>query len=349
MKGKIVVFFLFVLIFISTSQQTRLRGNLIMLTVDNSNGSFNLYGRNSKDDKWIPLLFEDFPPTSYFRFVKDGKQISFGESGKGNYSEINSDKNGIYYFWKNNEVKIDINFRLFSSSSSNPVDSLLIDLTINNLTERETNLDFSLCIDTYLGEKENNHFITPNNKIYNKESIISKKDIPEYILSYSKEKGIGVNIILNKSPILPDRIFFANWKIVRETIGKYKINPSNSFDLKPFSINDSATFIEYENQKIGSKSRNYKFILSMKNRIKLEETSTTTTIQSYTTTTISNSTTTIDPRNLNLINMNLFDLLRLLDEINKKIESGQKLTQEDIDFSNAILEEIKKRRNKYNE
>jgi len=97
----------------------------------------------------------------------------------------------------------------------------------------------------------------------------------------------------------------------------------------------------------------------MKNSVKLEDIEnqtkpTTTTIFSTTTTTINSTTTTTtintttstinNKSSLDLINMNLSDLLRLLDEINKKIESGEQLTQEDIDFSNAILEEIKKRR-----
>ncbi|HOJ63685.1 MAG TPA: hypothetical protein PLE45_04620 [Spirochaetota bacterium] len=360
MKDKIILFFLFILLPLSFSQQTRLRGNFIMVTVDNNNASFIIYGRNNKEDKWIPLLFEDFPPTSYFRFSKDGKLIPFGQGGKGNYSEISSDKNGIYYFWKNDEIRIDIIFKLFSSSSDTPLDSVLIDLTVKSiLEEKDFLIDFILCLDTYLGEKGNSHFLLSNNKNYNTEISFNKQNLPDYVLSYNKEKGIGINLILNKKFLLPDRLFFANWKAVKENIGKYKINNGNSFDLKPFSINDSAIFLEYENQKIGIKSKNYKFILSMKNSVKLEDIEnqtkpTTTTIFSTTTTTINSTTTTTtintttstinNKSSLDLINMNLSDLLRLLDEINKKIESGEQLTQEDIDFSNAILEEIKKRR-----
>ncbi len=359
MKNKITLFLLFFAIANLFSQQTRLRGNFIMLTVDNNNSNFILYGRNNKNDKWTPLLFEDFPPTSFFRFSKDGKMIPFGEGGSDRYSEIKSDKNSIYYFWKNKEIQMDIKFTLFSSDSSNPIDSLLIELTIKSLEEQPAIIDFFLALDTYLGEKENTHFITDSKKIYNSENEINKKDLPKYIQSYSKDKGIGLNIVFDKISPLPDRIFFANWKLIKDHIGKYKVNKGNSFDLKPFSLNDSAIFLEYEKQKITTKDKKYIFVLSMKNNVKLEDlyettTTTTTTIQT-TTTTINTLTTTTtiervtnidNNKELDLINMNLSDLLKLLDDINKKIESGQTLTQQDIDFSNAVLEEIKKRRKK---
>ena len=47
---------------------------------------------------------------------------------------------------------------------------------------------------------------------------------------------------------------------------------------------------------------------------------------------------------IELINVNINDLLKLLDHINNKINSGKKIKKEDIELSNKILEEIKKRK-----
>ena len=45
---------------------------------------------------------------------------------------------------------------------------------------------------------------------------------------------------------------------------------------------------------------------------------------------------------IELINLTIKDLMVLLDEINNKIESGNRITKEDVEISNKILDEIKK-------
>ncbi|HOV13390.1 MAG TPA: hypothetical protein PK771_03810, partial [Spirochaetota bacterium] len=152
------------------SEQLKLLGNLFMLSVSEEDGRFIIYQRGSKQEKWKPLIFEDFPSTTYFRFFdKNLKIIDFGLGGKNNYSEAKIVDNTIVYFWQNKEVKIKIIYTLVSSKIGESSDSLLIDLTIINLNDANLNLSYFLCIDTYLGEKSNQHLFLPGNVLVNEE------------------------------------------------------------------------------------------------------------------------------------------------------------------------------------
>ena len=77
------------------------------------------------------------------------------------------------------------------------------------------------------------------------------------------------------------------------------------------------------------------------NKESVTTTTTTTTVSTITTTTILQN---IDNNNFN--NMTISELLALLDKINKKLSSNEKLTDEDIELSKNILDEIKRRKGK---
>ncbi|MCK4798430.1 MAG: hypothetical protein KAT05_13705 [Spirochaetes bacterium] len=354
MNKKIILFLFFsFLLFNLSAQQTRLLGNFIKLVVSNNDGKFLLYGRNNIKDDWIPLLFEDFPPTSYFKFFKNQKQIQFGEEGTGRYSEIEIKDDKIYYFWQNTEIKIEIIYYLISSNISKSADTLMLDLNIINLTENLYSIEFFLCIDTCLGESTKNHFILPGNMILQTENEIPSEASLSYIQTLNNDLNIGANIIFGKNKqVIPNRIFFANWKRVEENIGLYKIIDGRNFDLKPYSVNDSAIFIEYTNEKIyPNKDHIYRFIISMKNDIyiktkqeesKDKEVKQKDKIDKEDKTYQKDRINTENHGKLNLINLTLDDLLELLDKINQKLENGESLTNKDVELTNKILEEIKK-------
>ena len=148
-----------------------------------------------------------------------------------------------------------------------------MDRLINNKAVKNNTYDFYLCLDTYLGEKSNEHFILQDNFTINKESKIETPENLTKITSYDKKKQLGLIVIFNKNDDqkVPSLVYFANWKKVQTAIGLYSPVDGMSFDLLPNSINDSALFIQYNNQEIPSAKQNkYEFILSAKNNIRKE-------------------------------------------------------------------------------
>lgn len=349
----------------------KLVGNFIKLIVTNKDGRFALYGRNNVKDEWIPVFFEDFPITSYFRFYKNHELLYYGEGGSDNYSEIEIVDNKIVYLWYNEDIKITITYSIVSWEKSKSANTLIIDLRIDNLTEKIFTFDSILCLDTYLGEKSGEHFVVSDNTVINNEQEILDTSTIDYIQSFNHDYKLGINMLFNREKqIAPDRIFFANWKRVDKNIGLYQVTPGINFDLKPYSLNDSALFIEYKEQEIiPHRDHEYRYILNISNNpaVPTEEpsiipTATPTPPVGETDTQKNNSSVTPTPiptkednnitskdqkKQLELINLTLTDLLALLDSINDKLKTGQKLSREDVELSRQILDEIKRRRKKY--
>jgi len=347
LNKKLLLFFISFLILTNLfPKQTKLIGNYIKLAVSNENGSFVVYGRNNVNDEWTPLVFEDENPTSYFRFFKKDQRIPFGEGGSGRYSEIDIQGNKVIYYWQDPSIKINLNYQLASSNDSRSADTLVIDVNIENKSLDPYDISFFLCIDTYIGEKTRNNFIMPGNYILQNETEIPKSAPVSNILTYDDKKKIGVNIVFEKDKqITPDRVFFANWKRVDESISSFKVKEGRNFNLEPYSINDSSVFIDYKVQKIyPNRDHIYRFILSMKGDVNLnidnKDNEKTNIIKE------SKAKVKESAKHINVINFNLSELLALLEKINKKLESGEELSEEDINLSNNILDEIRKRKNK---
>ncbi|HQB60359.1 MAG TPA: hypothetical protein PK899_01715 [Spirochaetota bacterium] len=306
------VFFLFLLNF-HLFPEYKITGNLFSLFVDGETSKFILYGRNKIEDKMSPLLAEDFPPSTYFKFYINKILVPFGEGGKGRKSEISKVGNDLHYFWSNDVIKIVIKYTLLSSIDKKPADTLLLRMNAENISNNKYSVGILFCVDTLLGESKRKHFLLDGSTLLNKEAEYIKNIPFTYINSYSETLKMGINILFDERYIdKPDRIYFTNWK-KGSTNEKYKVKPGADFDLKPYSLNDSAVFIEYENITVNSASSIDKnFILSKNSSVDIDErylkpkkskktvgTSTTTTVfeepTTTTTTTYASITTTTIP------------------------------------------------------
>lgn len=332
----------------------KLIANNLKLLVTEDDGRFILYGRKDMKDRWMPLIFEDFPSTTFFRFFKGNNRVPFGEGGKGHNSEIKIVDNSIQYFWSNDELKITLDYRLVQSAEKRPLDTLIIDLTVETLTEDEFDISYLFCLDTYLGESSGRHFVMPGNIVTDSETEFSGSTTLSYISSFSERYQTGLSIAFNQEKqVKPERIYFANWKRVEQEGGDYRIKEGRDFDLKPYSINDSALVAEYKEQEVlFSRNHSNRIILSLAEALELEEEQVEEVAEKEPVETekepdkqVEEKRETVDEpdEGLNLLNMSLDELLALLDRINRKLESGEKLTKEDVELSEKILEELQKR------
>jgi hypothetical protein len=373
LKNKLILLIFFLTInSVIFSEQLKLIGNYIQLSVSRSDGKFLLYGRNSIKDKWIPLTFENFPSTSYFKmFYHDGTEIKFGQSEK--EISVNSKISGddIIYNWQNKNIRLELDYKLIRENDNSSANALIINFTISNLTEKDIIIDYYYCIDTYLGEKSKKHFTLPGNITLNSEKEFLSADIPPVITSYDDKSNLGIDIFFyQNNNIKPTRIYFANWKHVSEFPGFYKIQDGRSFDLKPYSINDSAVFADYMNQKVTAKnSIKYQFLIKSKNvivkdkepEIKIqkpvptEEPKKITPKTDIQKTNIPKTDTTKQTQDIqpkitkpDLSAYSTTDLLNLINDINLKLASSENLSVEDIENYRSTLEAIRKKLNKSN-
>ena len=337
-KYYLIIFILLFNLFNINSQQTKLIGNFIKLVVDNQNGSFLLYGRNSVKDEWVPLLDKEQKNSTYFRFYINKLKIPFGKKVAKDKSDIDIVDDKIHYYWSNNKIKIEIDYQLIPTENSKYADTLIIDLNLINLSKKMFPVNYLLCFDTYLGEALKQHFILPVNVVVISES---KVDLPcnfSNFQSLDREKNIGITVFFDKSQqVAPDNIYFANWKKVYKSKGIYKVNNGAKFDLIPGAINDSAAFIEYLDQRVyPDKNNKYRFIISMKNKIKLDE--------DYQGEEIIKSLGLKKFQDIDYEKLDLSDLLELLDKINGRLKDPDPLKVEEVEIYDKILGEIRKRR-----
>jgi hypothetical protein len=334
------------------TETLKLYGDQLMVSVSRESGRFILYGKSSSKEKWTPLIFDDPKETTYFRFYnKDMQLIDFGEGGQGRYSESRITDSSIVYYWKDSAYQFNLQYTLAPSTPLKPADTLLIDLSITGLSEEEDKITFYLCVDTWLGEKSGKHLLLPGNITVTGEREIPKAAMIQSVQSYDPARFMGLYLyFLQQNQVIPDRVYFTNWKRQETQIGDFKVEQGRPFDLKPYSLNDSAVIIEYKKQILKDKTLKYRFMMSLRSDLQMQEVNTSSTTTSTTTTTTiaqnngQNSTdSTLKKPDLNLINMSLSDLLKLLDSINRKLKSNT-ITDEDVKLSKEILEEIKRRK-----
>lgn len=327
------------------SQQTKLIGNFIKLAVDNKSGMFILYGRNSVKEDWMPLLDKEEQYKSNLKIYLNKIKVPFGSKTSAKKSGIDIKENKIYYYWNNQKIKVEIEYELVPSVNSLYADTLVIDLIILNLTTKMYPVDYLLCFDTYLGEESKQHFILPKSFVVIAESKI---DLPckfSNFQSFNRDKNLGITVYFDKTQqVAPDNIYFANWEKVNSKKGIYKVTTGESFDFKPRSINDSGAFIEYVDQRVyPEKGNRYRFIVSMKNDIKISEDYKGEKIYNEE---IIKSFDLSKFENIDFDKLDLSDLLELLDKINGRLKDPDPLKEDEVFVYDKILREIKKRREK---
>lgn len=361
MNKRVFLFIIFLFVsFFQYSVTYKLTAKFLKLEVDEKNGRFLLYGRNSVDSEWIPLISEDYPSTTYFRFFINKKELEFGCQGYGYYSKIYFDGNKIIYSWYNDVINIILTYQFLSYSKSY-MDTLLIELRVKNIGYTSINLDYYFCIDTYLGEKERNHFIFRGQTIRSEKDFV-KINSDDAIYSYSNKLKMGLNISFPEETSLPSRIFFSNWKRVNKTIGLFTVFPNRDFDFEPYSVNDSSVFIEYQNQQIKrDEEKIYYFALGFtfdkidlaKKERALQKEKDTEDINKEIDALNTKSLKLTEESDKNIISeeskkglsdLTIKELLKLLDSINMNLESKDRIDEKNVQLINEILSIIKAKR-----
>lgn len=342
-KLLIVILSISVSISLSYGSDTKsLIGNNLMVKVNNLNGRFIMYYRENDKSVWQPLMFDDANYTSFMKVYIDDIAIDFGEGGRGNDSSVWIDGNKIFYYWKNSVIRVDLNYELISVDNSIKVNTLKQKISFTNISKKKFKLNVVYCIDTYLGEKGGTHFILPGDMVLNYEDEMRGGGMVSYIKSRDKSSGLELALSLREKESMDKyRVVFTNWKRY-EGIGRgFVVKPEREFDLKPYSINDSALFIEYKDVDLRPDENAHETLYLYGGRnVEVKE------IAADEKRSLPDSASPgkePDKSKSNFANMSLDEILRLLDSINSKLENGETLTKEDVDLTEKLLKEIESR------
>ncbi len=329
----------------------------IKLVLHEGIGRFSLYILSkTKREEYIPLFVAQDPRTSFLRLIVDDRVVKPGESSE--YQEkVEKTEHGARFIWDSGKLKITEEFTFLSSTASSLPDGVKITFTLANLSDRDMNVGLKLFLDTYLGEEGFPHFKTNRHSEINRELTITKDDMIRYWVSPSARDPDEVGLqcmIFGEGITVPDLVVFANWERLDEATWGYETSPARNFNLLPYSINDSAVSQYYQAKRI-PKGTEIEIVTILGNynpagfklepRLKketaavLEETSVALPGTSGTTPGVVDLSGLIQSE-LDLVN-------NLLAEIDRKLNSGETITEEEITLLHEILGEIKSRAEKY--
>lgn len=328
MKKIILISFLFSVSFFIDSTPYRKTKTIVAdqlkLSVWKESGKFILYGK-TKQQKWVQLLSEKKTPSNYFYITQNGQSIGYGEPGnKAAHQNSKIEGDRIIYFWDKGEIKIKTEYYFERSHPGHSYDTLCIDLTIYNLSPKDLILTLLVCFD------ENNlapgeHYFLPTKPIATEQELDSLH-LPEWILLKTAYPLMNLKLSLKKdaaksrlpSHSLPDRIFTANWRKVKDRKTEYKIVRGRPFADSPYVENDSALFFEYQNIKIPvANTQTYHYSLQL------------------------DPTEIIVPEE-NIDQLELDSLLELLNSLNQKLSSGEIVNEDYLKKIDKRIEILRK-------
>jgi hypothetical protein len=213
----------------------------IRIELQEQSGRVAFYYLSEGDGKkFIPLLIAEDPRTTSLTILDNNRAYVMGESS-GFVQSVEQTASGVRYDWVSGALRVEQEFIFVASPSSALADGVRIDITVRNTSARARNVGVRYILDTYLGENGGNHFATPSLSSIERETSYLKGNVERYWVSRDIATGLGVRVVTTGEGITtPEKIVFANWKRLSETLWDYQVVSSRNFNMLPYSINDSA-------------------------------------------------------------------------------------------------------------
>ncbi|MCX7026834.1 MAG: hypothetical protein NT061_04940 [Spirochaetes bacterium] len=226
------------LLFVGVSMLAALdvRDGLVRVVVDETTGRLILYRLTTvKGSQYEALFFDDDARTSFLSISLDGRKIKLGESQE---FKISAKRllNGASIEFTSPVLSLTQRVEFIKSTDSRVFNGFKISYEAKNLGKRDYKLSLRQIWDTRLGEKSGVHFITGNLSRFDTEQIFQGETMIPYLISPGEAASLG--LLLDKLAH-PDIVVVANWKRLSDTAWMYD-NPMRGFSLSPYSINDSA-------------------------------------------------------------------------------------------------------------
>ncbi len=323
----------------------------IKLDLHEQTGRFSLsYLEDVSAGTYVPLLFAKDPETTTLYISLDNKIYSMGDSTFFDQRVLKENNDTVSYIWESSQIVITESFSLIKSAKSALTDGIKITVTVKNVSEITKKVGLSYLLDTYLGEKSKIHFKTDSNTVINSETYYSS-DFPSYFVSPYNSSAFGGLEVMLKGPGItpPEKVIFANWKRLKDNIGNYNIQNSRNFNLLPYSINDSAAALYYDQRSVAPGNQ-FKIVIALGAftgsyfQGNTEEESTSEINKLYVQTVETPDDTTNVEASLKTDLIAADDLITKIDE---KLNYPEQVTAEEINLIQQIIDNLKQRKKLY--
>jgi hypothetical protein len=194
--------------------------------------------------RYEALIFDQDPRTSFLTLSADGRQSKLGDASEFRFTAARTDS-GLRIEFRSASFVIRQFLDFAKSEGSALADGLRVTFELENISEREAALGIRYIIDTWLGEKSGNHFLTDKRPRVTSETAIAAPDEDSWLATPGDRasfmiqfSGAGID--------RPDKVVLSNWKRLSDASWGFEVNPQRNFTLVPYSINDSAVALFWE-------------------------------------------------------------------------------------------------------
>jgi hypothetical protein len=190
-------------------------------------------------------LYDQETRTTYPTLIVDQKTYKLGDSGDFRVAVIKDAPGEIRVEYRSSFCIVRQSFAFVASAGAAMPDGISIRFDIENVSEKESSVGLRFLLDTWMGEKSGNHFGTKDIAALSVETSLSG-DFGDTWIRSPGDAGASLQIQLAAPATKPDRAVAANWKRLNDAPWAFDANPSRTFTLLPYSINDSAIALFYE-------------------------------------------------------------------------------------------------------
>jgi hypothetical protein len=222
------------------------KDGLVRVKVNDLNGRVSLYRLTDiKKSTYEPLLFDIDSRTSFLGIGIDGRLQKLGESQE---FKVGTRRlgNGILVEYSSPVATVTQRIVFARSSDSRISNGFKISYEIRNISPRDFKVRLRQVWDTILGEKSGRHFATDKVSRVEEELIFTKESTELFVASPGEQATLLMPLKGNERP---DRVVAANWKRLSDSAWYYD-NLMRGFSLAPYSINDSAIAVYWDDSII---------------------------------------------------------------------------------------------------
>jgi hypothetical protein len=333
----------------------------VRLVLHEGTGRFSLYARaTAASTDYVPLFVDQDPRTSGISLVVNDKIYKLGESSE--FAETAERSTGTAmgrFEWTSRTLEVVQEFTPALSAASGTAEGVRMSIRISNRSRNKLSVGLRFCLDTYLGEDDLSHFSTDRHREIRSELSVTGSDMIRYwqSLSGSSPEQAGLVCMTSGSDITPpDKIVFANWKRLSDASWDYRTSSSRNFNLMPYSINDSAVCMYYDPVDLPAlASREIVLVLANVTLAGYEEKETPISTEEVEPEKILDASPLASLQDLrDSLNpdsessaQDLAELNRLIEIINERLASGEKISDEELRLMEEILSAIKDKAERY--
>lgn len=188
---------------------------------------------------WRSLLFEPDPRTSVLSVLEENRVHRMGDSG-GFSRTIVEDEGTVTVKWRSSTLEVEQIFTVDNGVTG--AASVVISVTNRSETRRRVGVRYLL--DTWLGERSGVHFVTADGREIRSEERFVPDDRNRYWVSSDGTLSMYY-AVAGDAVSDAEAVVFGNWKRLYDARWEYAVRSERSFDLIPYSINDSAAAVYY--------------------------------------------------------------------------------------------------------